>query len=221
MRTVRCSDRLSCHARPLLCHVCPLPHTPPLQCMPPFTTHTPPCMPPCHTYPPTMHASCHTCPLPCMPPSHACPPSPCITPTTHAPRHICPLPCMPPLYHEHPPCHACPSPSARTPPIDRKNDTRLWNHYLFATTVADGRMNRCTYVIWTSWFSSRQVKSCRQGPVGQCYLNRSQAECWLLCRWCGENKPGGQFGAESQSNMFTLIFFTDGSDTDRVSIHPT
>ena len=64
MRSIRCSDRLSCHT-------CPLPCTP-------STMHAP-CHahPLCHTCPPlpltppTMHA-----PLPCTSPHHTCPPPP-------------------------------------------------------------------------------------------------------------------------------------------------
>ena len=93
MRTVCCSGRLSCHARP--CHTCPLPCTNPL-----------PRMSPCHACSP-VHTS-----LPCMPPCHT--PLPCKPPATHAPYHAfhplscmtpnaCPsLPCTPPLCHVHP-----------------------------------------------------------------------------------------------------------------------
>ena len=52
MRIVRCSGRLSCHAR-LLPRMPPLPH------MPPFAMHTS-----CHMPPTTMHAPCHACPPP-------------------------------------------------------------------------------------------------------------------------------------------------------------
>ena len=79
--------------------------------------------PHCHAYPPATHApTMH--PPPCMPP-------PCSPPATHAPPPPCmaTLPCMLPLAM-HPP-HAC-------PPVDRILDTRLWKHYLPATTVADG-----------------------------------------------------------------------------------
>ena len=92
MRTVRCSGRLSCHARPY--HACPpsLPHTLP-------TMHASlPCMlhpyHACHL--PTHACPCHTCPLPCMlPPPILCAPLPCMAPTTHAPHHTHPLLHMP------------------------------------------------------------------------------------------------------------------------------
>ena len=78
----------------------------------------------CHAHPLAMHTpSCHAHPPPAMhapaihaPTMHA----PCHThpPAMHAPHHAHPLPCTP-------------------PPVDRIFDTRLWKHYLSATTVAD------------------------------------------------------------------------------------
>ena len=78
MRTVRCSGRLTCYARPLP-RMLPTMHAP--QCMPP------PCMPPVmHTNPPTpiMHAPHHTCP----PATHA--PLPCTPPLPWTPPPVCP-----------------------------------------------------------------------------------------------------------------------------------
>ena len=34
------------------------------------------------------------------------------------------------------------------PPVDRRNDTRLWKHYLHATTVAGGKKPK---LLWNSW----------------------------------------------------------------------
>ena len=100
MRTVHCSGRISCHARP---------HARPLPCMPP-AMHAP-CHAPLPCPPPAMHTPLPCMPLPHMSPYHACPPLPHMTPC-HAhpppcmpPYHACPtsLPCMPPH-----PCHTCP-----------------------------------------------------------------------------------------------------------------
>ena len=82
------------------------------------------CPPPMPHMSPAMHA-----PLPCTPYFHACPPPhmppPCMSLTMHAPHHT-PIPCTPPTTHA-------------LPPVDRIPDTRLWKHYLSATTVADGK----------------------------------------------------------------------------------
>ena len=95
----------------------------------PLHTHHLPCTPP------AMHTPCHAClpathvSQPHMPPCHAC------LPTTHAP-----LPCMSP-------CHKCltaiQAPHHAHPPlVDRILDTRLWKHYLSATSFADGNNRR-------------------------------------------------------------------------------
>ena len=65
-----------------------------------------------------MHAPplCHTSP------HHAWPPA------MHASAMHTPKPCMPPL-----PC--MPPFTTPPPPVDRRNDTYLWKHYLPATTV--------------------------------------------------------------------------------------
>ena len=83
--------------------------------------------------------SCHACPMPHipltmhMPPAmHALPPCmllPCMPPT-HAPCHTCPPSHMPPS--------PMPLATHAHPLVDRILDTRLWKHYLSATTVADG-----------------------------------------------------------------------------------
>ena len=104
-----------------------LPHMPPPPpCMPPTTMHAPHH----HACPPAMHTRCYTGPPP---------------------------PCMPPLHHTHPPFamyHAPPlamhAPSP--PPPDRRNVTRLWKHYLSATTVADGN-------------NKPQINTCQCGPM--------------------------------------------------------
>ena len=90
MRTVRCSDRISCRISftsmhtplPYIspCHACPLAHTP-------TAMHTL-----CHACPR------HTCPLPCMPLCHVHPTTqPCTHLAIHSPCHAYPLPCMPPV----------------------------------------------------------------------------------------------------------------------------
>ena len=73
------------------------------------------------------HLSYHarTRPLPHMPLAMHAPPA-MHAPTTHAP------------------CHACP-PATHVPPLDRILDTRLWKHYLSATTVADGNHSLWIY----------------------------------------------------------------------------
>ena len=78
-----------------------------------------------------------TTPAPCMPPQHyACPKHHEYLPhTMHSPwHHTYPqAPCMP-LWH-----HVCPSSTQCTtspPPLDRRNDTGLWKHYLPTITVA-------------------------------------------------------------------------------------
>ena len=149
MRTIHCSDHLSCHECPLL------PCTPP-PCMP-ATTHTPchahplSCTPPairphhacpCHAHPhyacpPATHAPCHACPLPHTHPL-----------ATHAPpaMHVHPLQCMPSAMHT--PCHTCPlathvplpcmPPTTHALPVNRMTDRQVWKHYLSATSFADG-----------------------------------------------------------------------------------
>ena len=96
--------------------------------------------PPRHTCPPATHTLHQAPPSPCMPPSPHMPPSPCMPP---------PLPCMLQFvthaaFTMHAPhlCHTRPPP----PPPDRRNDTRLWKHYLSATTVADGNKYLRTYL---------------------------------------------------------------------------
>ena len=117
MHTVHCSGHLSCDACPSLAT------------HPPATHDPPPCRPPPHM-PPAMQAPHYACPpLPCMPPLPWTP-SPCTPPfatapfTTHAP----------PLHYA-------------WPPVDRRDDTRLWKYYLSATTVADD--NDCTVLSGT------------------------------------------------------------------------
>ena len=101
------------------CHACPLPHTPPLPCIPttmhaPYHACLPPCMSPCHACPHhhahplpcTLHPPCQACP-PAMhtyPPHHACPPATHYPLPMHAPyyAHTC-LPCKPPARHAPPP----------------------------------------------------------------------------------------------------------------------
>ena len=74
---------------------------------------------------PAIHIPCHTHPC------HACPPATNALPTMHAPchTHTHALPCIPP-------CHTHPF------PLDRILGTRLWKHYLSATTVEDGNQFR-------------------------------------------------------------------------------
>ena len=90
-----------------------------------FGTHPLANMPPHHTCPPTMHASL----------CHACPP-----------YHICP----PPLPHTPPFTTQSPPPS-----VDRRNDTRLWKHYLPATTVADGNESQKLNQAKGTWTQTR------------------------------------------------------------------
>ena len=91
------------------------------------------------------------------PPSHACfschtrPLAAHVLPLPHTPHamHI-PLPHMPPCHAYLPATHAyhaCPQPHlplTTHTPMDRILDTRLWKHYLPATTVADG--NNRTFI---------------------------------------------------------------------------
>ena len=183
MRTVRCNGLLSCHACPLPPCIPYAMHTHPnhrcsLPCMLP--PQMPPAMHnPCHTCPPPPCMSpCHACPLSCKPPCHAhpchaCPPAmhtpqpqippamhaattdallPCTPPATHAPLPcMSPLPCMPT-------CHACLNPPASSPgQKDRILETRLWKHYLSATTVADGNDTLC---IQASQVNNRNSPRC-------------------------------------------------------------
>ena len=107
MRIARCKCHFSCHTcHP--CHVCPPATHAPLPCTAP---HPPPCTPPARHPPPHMPRHAMHAPLLCMPPSmHTVPPH--MPPATH------PLPpCMPP------------------PPVNRILDTRLWKHYLAATSL--------------------------------------------------------------------------------------
>ena len=67
--------------------------------------------------------------IPCPPPPHMPPAThaPAMhAPATHTPCHTCPLPHMPPAMHVA--CHEHPS-------EDRILDTRLWKHYLPATSL--------------------------------------------------------------------------------------
>ena len=127
---------------------------------------------------------CHTCPLPCIPPCHSCPlpctpllcipPLPCMPLAMHVPHHTHPLPCMPPyrthpVPHTHPTmhasCHTHPLPHML--PMDRILDTRLWKHYLSATTVADGKYRYicqrylfASYSVTTPFFTVWHVPWC-------------------------------------------------------------
>ena len=92
------------------------------------------------------HTSCHACasamhPLPHMPPvTHA--PQPCTSLATHIPCHAGPP------YHAGSPCHACPLPCMPTP-VDRRDDTRLWKHYLSTTAVADCKyLTSNQFLVW-------------------------------------------------------------------------
>ena len=97
----------------------------------------------CNPPPPTMcMPPCHACPPPCMPPCHTCWPHHAHTPLCMPACQMHSLPCMTPTMS---PCFACPChahtpPAMHTPPpVNRILDTRLWKHYLFPTTVADGK----------------------------------------------------------------------------------
>ena len=142
---------------------------------------SPPCTPPTtHAPLPCMHP-CHTCPLPCTPPM---PPLPCT-----------PLPCMPPATHTPLSCmwHAPSAMQAPPPPLNRILDTRLWKHYISATSFAGGNKQIWPHTHRMSSYRQRRPQylrlHCVQWSYGQVMVQIAYAHtvislqmdnCWIF-----------------------------------------
>ena len=87
----------------------------------------------------------------CMPPAMTCPSYHASPPATHIPCHACP----PPTTHKISLATHAPPAMHPPPPVDRRNDTRLWKHYFSVTTVADGNHKNVNfispYLWWSDW----------------------------------------------------------------------
>ena len=167
-RTVRCSGHFSSHGRtPAAVAISPAMDARPLPCMPPL-----PCTPS------AMHAS-----LPCTPPAtHAPHPPSCMPSTTHTTAMHTPCCAWPPAMHA--PCLTCSPRRAPLPSVDRIIDTRLWKHYLSATTVADGKnvlqnihLQNSLYYL----FMNYNIYKCPPVPIGSTSALSQKPQIWLGC----------------------------------------